>query len=148
MDPYPGSRFRRSEMNYPQQPPPMPSTLSARSSGQAYQGNDRQSWQAATTSQREPYAKSFREGFYPNQRKQEPDSMSWQHKEKAGLPEVPAEVKKLMTNFNLSPADLQKLSQMPENQISLSNLARVIGDLKQQKESPRKEQPKPMPNTR
>uniref|UniRef100_H2Z649 Uncharacterized protein n=1 Tax=Ciona savignyi TaxID=51511 RepID=H2Z649_CIOSA len=37
---------------------------------------------------------------------------------------------------------------MPENQISLSNLARVIGDLKQQKESPRKEQPKPMPNTR
>nr|CAB3262941.1 uncharacterized protein LOC100185482 [Phallusia mammillata] len=40
------------------------------------------------------------------------------------------EVSQLMKSLGLSQSDIQKLSQMPENEINVNNLARAIGDLK------------------
>ena len=47
---------------------------------------------------------------------------------------VPSEVRRLMESLGLSQADMQKLSQLPENELSVHNLAKIIGNLKQEKQ--------------
>ena len=48
---------------------------------------------------------------------------------------VPAEVRHLMQTLGLSQSDMQKLSQLPEKDLSVNNLAKAIGDLKQGKQN-------------
>ncbi|CAK8689275.1 uncharacterized protein LOC143461153 [Clavelina lepadiformis] len=48
---------------------------------------------------------------------------------------VPTEVRQLMHTLGLSQSDMEKLSQLPETELSsVNNLARAIGDLRQEKQ--------------
>jgi len=47
---------------------------------------------------------------------------------------VPSEVRHLMQTLGLSQSDMQKLSQLPEKDLSVNNLAKAIGNLKQGKQ--------------
>ncbi|XP_078484250.1 uncharacterized protein LOC100185482 [Ciona intestinalis] len=134
MDQYRDGRYRQPGVA--DRTPPMPNTLSVRSSMPTYsQGGSRQSWNSSNQFDSSNYG----EGYYPNQQSAKPDSQ-WQEQPKPARPVVPPEVKELMKSLNLSPSDLQKLSQLPDNQLSVDNLARAIGNLKQQKGNPHKEQ--------
>ena len=46
---------------------------------------------------------------------------------------VPSEVQQLMKSLGLSQEDMQRLSQLPEKELSVNNLAKAIGDLKRGK---------------
>lgn len=47
---------------------------------------------------------------------------------------VPSEVQQLMKSLGLSQEDMQRLSQLPENELSVNNLAKAIGNLKRTKD--------------
>ena len=47
---------------------------------------------------------------------------------------VPSEVRQLMHTLGLSQSDMEKLSQLPENELSVNNLAKAIGNLKGSKD--------------
>jgi len=46
--------------------------------------------------------------------------------------QMPEEVTQLMKSLGLSQADMKKLSQLPDNELSVDNIARAIGNLKKQ----------------